>query len=471
MVWDGSSPFERDMKRAFQLSPFVVLLFILPFPGTIALRMTSLAAAFLIVVFSWRRLAPPAFPCKWAVALWAGVVLASLHFAVDVAYSLGEIRSEVGYALMAFVAFFAWTRDERRLRLWCLTVVAGFAAISGSALLGGYLRHGDWPSDVYYGGVGGVSNYLVTVGPVLALTVAMFGRRRSSKWWLALLGLLFLAVALLCAQRALWPAIGLQAGLVCVWCFRERAVALGPVRLALTGTILLALIGTGVYVSDQYRTGGNPESPMAIGKDVRPRVWKRIGKEILAHPMSGAGFGLGVMGKAYPALLPADDEALWYPHNGLRLAEGEVFWHPHNLVLNYGISAGVPGMVAVLALFAALAWRFWRLAQRGERLARLSGLAGAAMVAGVLTRNMANDFFVRDGALLFWALAGALFGYALRHGPASGEDRVSGLRTAPRFGTAAATGAVTMAGGGPVWSGGSDVLGSVVGDRGGSGAA
>jgi hypothetical protein len=37
-------------------------------------------------------------------------------------------------------------------------------------------------------------------------------------------------------------------------------------------------------------------------------------------------------------------------------------------------------------------------------------------VAGVFARNLANDFFVRDGALLFWTLAGILFGYALRHG-------------------------------------------------------
>lgn len=403
------------MKTTLQLLPFMVLLFILPFPGTVALRLTCLAAVFLIVVISWRRLTPPPIPCKWAIALWAGVVIASLLFAVDPAYSLGEIKNEVGYALVAFVACFAWTRDERRLRLSCLAVLAGFAVISGSALVGGDLRRGQWPSDVYYGGVGGVSNYLVTVGPVLALTVALFGRQHSSKW-LALLGLPFVAVALLSAQRALWPALGLQAALVCVWLWQVRAVAVGPVRLALTGTILLAVIGAGIYVSDQYRTGGNPESPLAMGKDLRPRVWKKVGEQILAHPLSGAGFGRGVMGKAYPALLPAGDK---------------VFWHPHNLVLNYGISAGVPGMLAVLVLFGALAWRFWQLALRGERLARLTGLAGAAMVAGVLARNMANDFFVRDGALLFWALAGMLFGYALRHGSTSGEDR-SSLRQARR---------------------------------------
>jgi len=82
-------------------------------------------------------------------------------------------------------------------------------------------------------------------------------------------------------------------------------------------------------------------------------------------------------------------------------------------------------------LFSALAWRFWQLALRGERLARLAGLAGAAMVAGVLARNMANDFFVRDGALLFWALAGMLFGYALRRESTSGDDQ-AGVRREPR---------------------------------------
>lgn len=386
--------------------PFGVLLFILAFQAAAALALPCLVAAFLIAVIFWRRLAPPPFPCKWAIALWAAVAIASLHFAVDPGYSLGEVRSEVGYALMAFVAFFAWTRDEQRLRLLCLAVSAGFAALSSSALCGAYLRDAD-TSDV-----GAVSNYLVTVGPVVALTVGFLGRRHSSKWW-ALGSGLFLAVALLCAQRALWPSIGLQAALVCVWLWQVQAVSIGPLRLALALAMLLALVGGGIYVSDRYRTAGNPDSPLAIGNDLRPRVWQKVGEEILAHPLTGAGFGQSVMSKVYPAVLPPGDTVFWQPHDGL--AESNVFRHPHNLVLAYGISAGVPGMVAVLALFGALAWRSWQVALRGEPLARLSGLAGTAMVTGVFARNMTNDLFVGGGALLFWALAGMLFGYALRH--------------------------------------------------------
>jgi hypothetical protein len=94
------------MKTTLPVFPFMVLLFSLPFPGAVPLRLTCLAAACLIVVISWRRLAPPPFPCKWAIALWAGVVI----------------------------------------------------VMSGSALLGADLRRGQWPSDAYYRGVGSVSN-------------------------------------------------------------------------------------------------------------------------------------------------------------------------------------------------------------------------------------------------------------------------------------------------------------------------
>jgi O-antigen ligase len=388
----------------------MALLFGLPFPGTAVFQLPCLATAFAIVVISWRRLAPPPFPCKWPIALWAGVVLASLYWAVDPGHSLREIRSDVGYTLMAFVTFFVWTRDAKRLRLSCLAVLAGFLVISGSAL-GGYLLYGDWPADAYYGGVGSVSNYLVTVGPLLALTVRLLGHRHLIRRY-ALLCLAFLAVALLSAQRAVWPAIGFQAALLCFWLWHVNAVSIGRLRLALTGVILLALIGGGVYLSERYRTGGDSESLSAMAKDLRPRVWTRISAEILSHPWTGAGFGHDVMRKAYPALLPAGDKTFWHPHDGA--VESNVFWQAHNLVLNYGVSAGVPGVVSVLLLFAALAWRFWHLTLRGQFLARLSALTGVAIVAGVFARNMANDFFVRDGALLFWTLVGMLLGYTLR---------------------------------------------------------
>jgi O-antigen ligase len=258
---------------------------------------------------------------------------------------------------MAFVASLAG-RGTKTIAPFVCGGIGGICRFR-PALLGADFRKGEWPSDVLRRRRQR-SNYLVTVGPVLTLTVALFTRRHSSKWLaLSVLSwrLPWYPLNVLCGRRSVAGRIGVRLALA------SRAVAVGPVRLVLTGTILLALIGAGIYVSEQYRTGGDPESPLTMGKDLRPRVWKKVGEEILAHPLTGAGFGLGVMSKAYPALLSAG---------------GEVFWHPHNLVLTYGISAGVPGMVAVLTLFAALAWRFWQLALGGGRFARLTSRSVAS---------------------------------------------------------------------------------------------
>jgi hypothetical protein len=67
--------------------------------------------------------------------------------------------------------------------------------------------------------------------------------------------------------------------------------------------------------------------------------------------------------------------------------------------------------------------RFWGIALLPDPTARYAGLAGAVMVAGVFARNLFNDFFIRDGSLLFWGLAGMLLGYALRSASAASSSR------------------------------------------------
>jgi len=400
------------IKSVLLTLPFVALLFILPFPGTVALRLMCLVAMLLIAAFSWRSLAPPPVPCRWAIALWAGAALASLVYAVDPAYSLREIKNEVGYSLMAGIAFFAWTRDEGRLRLAGLALLGGFAVISVS-VVAGYAWTGQWRPGVFYGGAGTISAYLVTVAPVLVLALVLWSPRHAGRW-VILAGLFFLAVVLLSGQRVLWPTIALQAAFFSVWLWRTADNPLQWSRIAWTSLLLLVLLVGGLFASERFRTNGDSDSPSAMHKDLRPRLWKEVTQRIAEHPLTGAGFGRRAMAKAYPDLIPAENSLLW---------------HAHNLVLNYGISAGVPGMIAVLVLFAAIGWRFWRLALAGRRLENRAGLAGAVMVLGVFARNMANDFFVRDGALLFWAIAGMLLGYALRQTSSSNAFEVP--RSAP----------------------------------------
>jgi O-antigen ligase len=75
---------------------------------------------------------------------------------------------------------------------------------------------------------------------------------------------------------------------------------------------------------------------------------------------------------------------------------------------------GIPGIIVMVFIFAAVIHQYWRLYQSNHRVAQWLAACGIAMVFGVLTRNMTDDFFHRDLALLFWSLVGASLGYGSR---------------------------------------------------------
>jgi O-antigen ligase len=373
----------------------MVLLAILPFSHTVALRLACLFVAVATAAYSWRRLDVPRFPCLLPIAFWAIVACASLFTAVDYAYTLGEIKTEVLYSLLAFVAFFALTRDTARLRLALLALAAGFAVFALAALAGyAWLR--DWPLGKWYGEPAPMTNYLVMAAPIVSLG-AFLWLPRHWKHALAAIAVLGMVLGVLSGQRAIWLAFAVQALIACVWIWRTGLLPDNRLRLGAAALLVVLVPLGGLYATERLRTSTQPWA--AMERDLRPQVMKRVVLRIFETPLTGAGLGRKVLLKAHPDLIP--------PTNNL-------FWHAHNTVLNYGLSAGVPGMIAIVVLFAAFARRFWSLAVGTDPALRALGLAGTLMIAGMFTRNMFNDFFVRDGSMLFWAVSGALLGYALR---------------------------------------------------------
>jgi O-antigen ligase len=146
---------------------------------------------------------------------------------------------------------------------------------------------------------------------------------------------------------------------------------------------------------------GFEASAQVVNQDVRWPLWQFCLERIADRPLDGGGFGR----EAFKMLFPD----YYRDHADL--------WHAHNMVLNKGIQMGIPGMAAFLALWIALT----AACARGLRIAELRpwAIAALAMMAGIFVRNMADDFFVRDHALLFWLLAGASLG--AQRQPASGQ--------------------------------------------------
>ena len=75
---------------------------------------------------------------------------------------------------------------------------------------------------------------------------------------------------------------------------------------------------------------------------------------------------------------------------------------------------GVPGVVVLLLLLTGFAVTYGQQLRSANEQDRLIAAAGIILITGVVVRNMTNDLFLRDGALLFWALNGALLGYLMR---------------------------------------------------------
>lgn len=376
------------MKRA-PLLPFALFLVILPFPGTVAARLLLLAVCFGIALWQWRRAAAAraAIPCKAALAAWIAVCLASLAYAVDFRYSLGEIKNELGYTLLAFFAFFVVARDRPAVLVLLRALVLGLFLIGGAATLE-WLRHDyAWQEGGRHGGIGIFATYLITLVPALVWLLleeaTPFWRRLAAG---ALVFAFFLAAITL--QRIVWPVLAAQTVLMAALLARSGRLRLSRRQIAFAAVAVALVAAAGLVANQQRRFAGAEARTAALAADTRLAFWPGVVATIAEHPAVGAGFGRDSMRKAYPQLVP--------DYNPMLL-------HPHNVFLTYGIGMGVPGMLALFALFACWGLFFWRAATGA---AALAGIAGLALLTGVVLRNQLNDFFVRDMGLMFWALTG-----------------------------------------------------------------
>lgn len=404
-----------DWKAWAIALPPAALLFILPFPGTVALRLLLLSIVFVTAILTWKRRAAPPLPFKIVLALWAIIAAVSVPGSFDPTYSLGEVKNEIGYTLMAFVAFYILADSTAQVRRIGAGLAAGMVVMvvgsltmqSGQSLWVMRSTERIWNESTFIGGSGVYATYLMTAAPVLL--AALLGTKRFVAGALAFVAILI--AGYFTGQKIFILVAALQMALL-LWLLNRG----GLLRLnrkwiiasMVVGVVVLGAMMQQILVSRAMTN--NPLRDNFIG-DVRVRQWPKIVGHIMEHPFTGAGFGRNAMQKAYPDLLVPDVP---------------LFWHAHNVFLNYGLSMGLPGVLALLLVFGCLLHAFWRLARHGTDLQRILGAAGVAMVAGVFARNLTNDFFMRDMSLLFWSLNGMLLGLGRRldHGLARRQDRI-----------------------------------------------
>lgn len=404
----------RDALSRGALVAFVLYVLVLPLSGTAALRSLAFVALILLTVIAvLRRRLTVGLPLAVPWAAYALVSVLSLLYAVDANYSFGEVKAEVLYGYLIFAMAWVWVRDERDLSTIAILLAGGnLVFVIGSLVTVqriGFLNSG---TGAWSTGVGATSTVVVTVLPWLGSLAWHCWRedRRLPAAGLLLLVLLNLAALFLTMNRQGWLAIAFAA-LIAVVLFGRHCWT--PRRLILACFSSLLFVGLVSLQFTQRHRAMTPPAEAATAssvgaidediahlalaqRDVRWELWRFSLERIIESPLTGGGFGR---------------RAFDLQFRDYHLQSGHALWHAHNMVINKGIQMGVPGIVAFLALWASMAHAAWRI-RRDQPQLRPWAIACLAMMSGVFVKSMTDDFFIRDHALLFWLLCGALLGAA-----------------------------------------------------------
>lgn len=379
------------------------LLIIIPMEAITAAREIAMAGAALFLLLHLLVVGPRRFRPTilfLPLCLYAACALLSLWTAVDFAYSLKELRSEVLKGLIIFYAgvHFVDREDNLSQCWWALMAGAGLMIAAGLFLFfshGGDLLHHQVRAGSLHSGYGTFGTYLVTIWPFILLLPWAFPQRRVKVCWPVLLAACALA-AYLTYSRASWLAMLVQLGLVLVVLGRHR------LRRALLGAALGVVILGVLFMAPGARHGEKWQrlwdQPQEVGGSMGDlaALWKHSIKKIAEDPFTGIGLGRHSFSKAYPEF---------------RRTHQPLLWHAHNMFIQLTLEMGVQGLVAVLLTLGVLVWALWPQAPPSAgQIPQLFGAATAIMAVGFAVRNLTDDFFVDDSALLFWLLAGLAMG-------------------------------------------------------------
>jgi len=145
-------------------------------------------------------------------------------------------------------------------------------------------------------------------------------------------------------------------------------------------------------------TGIRPFSIQTPESDV-----EALRDRIAERPWAGHGYGKEILG----------DELA-------RSLGDATLTHAHNAFASVWLQTGIVGLALFVAVLALAAWRFAGYVRSRDDALALVGLVGLAILAGILVKNLTDDFFVRSNARFLWATIALLVAF--------GERRLRGLR-------------------------------------------
>jgi len=275
------------------------------------------------------------------------------------------------------------------------SIVLAYLSISGFRLLPGNLPK---PGLLhYYAGVGQASTVALFVMPLFMLmsvqrrTMAfgILGLVCASAIGAATLNRFFYVSAACVLAIGYWPLLK---------CHRMVAAAVGAVLIV--GATVMIIHSSAERDLELQPAGVQAASVDAdlqriVSRDTRPLIWRFYLDKAMHRPLLGIGFGKRLPNRTFGDSVPSS----------LLEAEAQAATHAHNMFLNTLLEVGAIGLVLQCVLFATMLRTLAAFKRQPWLLS-----AGFALVIGMISKNLTDDFMWQSTMLAFWGHYGWLLG-------------------------------------------------------------
>ncbi len=375
---------------------FCVLVIFLPIAHTETVRAFSLgipAGLWIIKMIVSRRFLFSRTPLDLPILLFTLIAGLSVITASDWGYSLNEF---IGEWIIGVFLFYLIVNNVHSGQM---KYIIGALLVGNIVMIGygsyDFFRNGGnfltYETRAYslHSGVGTFSTYLVTLIPYVLIAI-FFARKAASRVVIFLLFALNIFALLLTYSRGSWIAVG---GLFILtgWIFFPRRMRILLMALLLPGIFSLIYLGIPSYYYGKFtafgKTGAYPDS--YHGRWILAKYsLEKIGE----NPFRMIGYGRRSFIKEH--------KEFYKKYEGLKMS------HAHNTFLNIAMDTGLQGLVIFIFLLYKILKHCYDSAQKKTVLERFFHLSTFLMVITFFIRNLSDDFFVDDSALLLWFLVG-----------------------------------------------------------------
>ena len=315
--------------------------------------------------------------------------MVSLTGASDLHYSVQQIKSDILYSLLAYLAAFSVVRNWQSFRLVQLTGIVTLFGLSAVAI-SSYSIHGDWLIG-YQNSRGFFTTSIVSLVP-LCLSVYLPGELRGTTAERVFAGVAFAVAAIACylaGSRVTWPIL-LLTPLVYWMHASERNWPRNWPRRAL---VILAVCACTIFLLSLAAQRAGKEVSFI---DDRVSIYQTAIKEIGRNLLTGTGFGRESNRNAY----------------GVALEKDRSIRHSHSLLLSYPEQMGILGALTVIVMFWSLLRAFLKDFRRSALHEKMLGLIGINLTMAVFLKSTTDMFFTGHNLVLFWAQCGVMLGLA-----------------------------------------------------------